>query len=60
MKNGKIESLLIHSLNGRECVVECLDIKNIIRESDKKKIKFTKKDGIVKFRTDADTKYVLI
>lgn len=60
LKNGKIESLSIHSLNGRECVVECQDIKNIIRESDKKKIKFTKKDGIVKFRTDADTKYVLI
>lgn len=60
LKNGKIISLKIKSLAGRKCVVECEGIKSVVRVSDRKKIKFSKKDGIVCFNTESDSEYILI
>lgn len=60
LKKGKITSLKIKSLAGRKCVVECDDIKAVVRASDRKKIKFSKKDGFVTFNTENETEYILI
>lgn len=60
LKKGKIASLRIKSLAGRKCVVECEIVRSVVRASDRKKIKFSKKDGIVTFSTECDTEYILI
>ena len=60
LKNMKIVSLKIKSLAGRKCVVDCGDIKHVIRESDKKEISFKKEGNTVSFETQTDTTYVLI
>lgn len=60
LKDGKITSLKIKSLAGRKCVVECENISAVMRASDRKKIKFSSQNGVVEFKTDADTEYVLI
>jgi hypothetical protein len=60
LKNEKISSLKITSLKGRKCVVECADIKSIIKESDKKEVPFKKDGNTISFDTEADTTYILI
>lgn len=60
LKSGKINSLKITSLQGRSCSIICDDVSEIIRASDRKKIKFSRKDGIVTFRTQKNTEYTLI
>lgn len=60
LKSGKINSLKVTSLQGRSCSIICDDVSEIIRTSDRKKIKFTRKDGVVTFRTEKDTEYTLI
>ncbi|MBQ3150973.1 MAG: hypothetical protein IJB86_07000 [Clostridia bacterium] len=59
-KGGKITSLKIKSLNGRTCRVECSDIRNVIKESDKTPVQYKKDGNTVIFETDADTSYILI
>ncbi len=60
LENEKITSLKIKSLKGRKCIVECSEIKSVVRESDKKEIPFRKEGNTVSFETQADTVYVLI
>lgn len=59
LKKGKIISLKIKSLAGRKCVVVCDNIKSVIRTSDRKKIKFSKKNGVIAFNTDSESEYIL-
>ena len=60
LKKEKISSLKIKSLKGRKCFVESSEIKNIIRQSDKKKVPFTKENDIISFETEANEVYVLM
>ena len=60
LTGGKISSLKITSLQGRSCSIICDDVSEIIRASDRKKIKFSRKDGVVTFRTQKNTEYTLI
>ncbi len=60
LEKGRIISLKIKSLRGRECKVECSDIKKVIRESDNAEISFSKDGDTVSFETKADETYVLI
>lgn len=60
LKNEQISSLKIKSLNGRTCNVECPDIKNVVRESDKKEIPYKKDGNTVSFETQAEEVYTLI
>ena len=60
LKNGQIISLSVKSLQGRECTVQCADVKSVIRASDKKKIKFSEDHGIITFKTEKNTEYKLI
>lgn len=60
LKNGKITSLKIKSLKGRNCSVES-DMISCIQISDSgKKVRFTKEGNIITFNTKPDTEYVLI
>ncbi|MBR5562243.1 MAG: hypothetical protein IKW12_03745 [Clostridia bacterium] len=59
LRNGKISSLEIKSLMGRKCVVECPDIKQIIRKSDSKPIPCTQNGNTVSFETHPDEVYLL-
>ena len=59
-RGGKVSSLKIRSLRGRRCNVECGDIKNIINDTDKEEIPFTKNGDMVSFETQPDAEYTFI
>ena len=60
LENGKITSLKIRSIRGRNCKVECSDIKRIIKDSDKSEIAFTRDGNTVSFETAVNETYTLI
>lgn len=60
LKNRQISSFSVKSIEGRNCKVDCADIKRILRNTDKKEIPFNKDGNIVSFRTEKNTEYVLI
>lgn len=60
LKNEKISSIKIKSLKSRTCNVENINIKAIIRESDKKEVEFKKKGNIISFETQENETYNLI
>ncbi len=59
LKDEKIISLKITSLKGRLCNVELNNIKNIIRESDKKEIGFKRNGNTITFETEGNETYIL-
>ncbi|MBQ7956959.1 MAG: hypothetical protein IJ279_02885 [Clostridia bacterium] len=60
IKDEKISSFKIKSLNGRKCNVECENIKTVIRSSDKKEIPFTRNGNIITFETQENAEYILV
>ncbi|MBE6749048.1 MAG: hypothetical protein E7557_07440 [Ruminococcaceae bacterium] len=60
LKNENISSLKIKSLKGRNCNVECSDIKAVVREADNKKIEFKRNGNIISFETQPDEAYILM
>ncbi len=60
LKNAKVSSLGIKSLKGRECTVECPDIKSVIRKSDNKEIPYKRTGYAVSFETEKDAEYILL
>ena len=60
LKNEKIKSLKIRSLRGRQCNVDCSEIKSVVRETDKKEIPFRRNGSTVSFETEKDSTYILI
>lgn len=60
LKNKKVSSLVIKSLKGRKCTVQCEGIKSVLRKSDNKEILYEINGNTVSFETDADVEYILI
>ncbi len=60
LENKQITSLKIKSLRGRNCTVDCAEIKNIVKESDKTSVPFTHNGSTVSFETKTDETYILI
>ena len=60
LKNEKVSSLIIKSLKGRKCTVECEGIKSVISKADNKEIPFERKGNAVLFETQTNAEYILI
>ena len=60
LKNEKVTSFRIKSLRGRKCTVDCAEVKNVIRESDKTAVPFKKDGSTLTFETTANEVYVMI
>ena len=59
LKNKKISSIKIKSLQGRTCNVDFAYVKSVKRESDGEEIPFTRNGNIISFETQADEVYLL-
>ncbi len=60
LKDEKVISLKVTSLQGRKCTVECDGIKSVVRESDNKEIGFKADGKTVAFDTTENETYILI
>ena len=60
LKKERISSLIIKSLKGRSCKVECAGVTTVVRMSDLVKIPCTKDGNTVTFETQADETYILL
>ncbi len=60
LKNEKITSLKIKSLKGRNCTVQCPDVKSVIRKTDNKEISYNRTGDTISFETQEDTEYTII
>ena len=61
LNKGKICSLKIKSLAGRKCRLQIFDnFKFDIHQSNGKKVKFTKTDNYVEFKTQQDVTYIIV
>ncbi len=59
LKNEKISSLIIKSLKGRKCNVDCSDIKSVLKE-DNTVVPFERNGNTISFETEENTTYILI
>ena len=60
LKNEKVISLTIKSLRGRDCTVNCADVKSVVNKIDNTSIPFTKTGDTITFKTQADVTYALV
>ena len=60
IKDEMVSSLIIKSLMGRKCTVQCSGIKSVVSKADNKEIPFTRTGDKVSFETQKDTEYILI
>ena len=60
LKNEKVISLTIKSLKGRDCTVNCDDVKSVVNKIDNTSIPFTKTGDTIIFKTQADVTYALV
>ena len=60
LKNESVVSLKIKSLKGRNCTVQCDEIKSVLRKGDNKEIPYNRTGDTVSFKTQADEEYILI
>ncbi len=60
LKNEKVSSLIIKSLRGRTCTVECYGIEFVIDKADNTEVAFERIGDTVIFKTKANAEYILI
>ena len=60
LKEERVISLKIKSLKGRNCTVQCPDIKSVLRKSDNAQIPCNRTGDTVSFETRAEEEYILI
>ena len=60
LKDEMVTSLIIKSLMGRKCTVQCSGIKSVVSKADNNEIPFIRTGDKVSFETQKDTEYILI
>ncbi len=60
LKGGRITSLGIKSLKGRNCTVECASVKSVVKADDDIEIPFIKEGNKITFETQPEAEYKLL
>lgn len=60
LKNEKVSSLIIKSLRGRTCTVECDGVVSVVNKADNSAVAFEKTGSVVSFETQPDAEYILM